>query len=190
MHDEHARCQQSDTNIFEYASDDPLLPIEEDEVILEVTADTGAVDNVANPRDLPGFAIQESYGSMNGKHFVGAGAERIENQGEVKLSMKPVDGGGKLGATFQAADITRALMSITKVCDSAPGTTVTFDSKVGLVKRGGRDIAKFYRKGGLYVMKVKVKKPMETTDTKHVNFANDKNETRPASGFPRQGLKR
>ena len=190
MHDEHARCQQSDTNIFEYASDDALLPIEEDEVILEVTADTGAVDNVANPRDLPGFAIQESHGSKNGKHFVGAGAERIENQGEVKLSMKPVDGGGKLGATFQAADITRALMSITKVCDSAPGTTVTFDSKVGLVKRGGRDIAKFYRKGGLYVMKVKVKKPMETTDTKHVNFANDKNETRPASGFPRQGLKR
>ena len=63
-------------NIFEY-EDDPLLPIAEDEVILEVTADTGAVDNVANPKELPGFEVKESYGSRNGRHFMGAGAERI-----------------------------------------------------------------------------------------------------------------
>ena len=164
--------------VFEY-EDDLIMPVEEDEVIFEITADTGAVDNVMNPREIPGFPIKESYGSKNGKHFMGAGAERIINEGEVRLSMSPVDGRGKLGGTFQAADITRTLMSISKVCDSAPDTSVTFTSKDGVVRRKGRDIAKFYRKGGLYVMQVKVKKPKPE----------DRNDGK-ASDFPRQGLKR
>jgi len=176
LHSKSMNDDDDDMNIFEY-EDDPLMPLGDDEVILEVTADTGAVDNVANPRELPGFAIRESAGSRNNKHFVGAGAERIKNEGEVKLSMEPVDGGKKLGVVFQAADITRALLSISKVCDSAPDTTVTFDSKAGVVKRKGKDIAKFYRKGGLYVMKVRVRKPKADAD-------------QPAMDFPRQGASR
>jgi len=168
-------------NIFEY-EDDPLMPIGDDEVILEVTADTGAVDNVANPRELPGFKVQESPGSRNGKHFMGAGAERIKNEGQVKLSMEPIAGGKKLGATFQAAEITRALMSISKVCDSAPDTTVTFDSKAGIVTRRGKEIAKFPRKGGLYVMQVRVKKP-KNEEPKNGN-------DRPTKDFTRQGVNR
>ena len=171
-----------------------LLPVEDDEVILEITADTGAVDNVTNPKELPGFPISESYGSRNGKHFLGAGAERIRNEGEVKLSMEPVDGGQRLGSTFQAADITRTLMSISKVCDSAPDTKVTFDSRKGVVTRKGRSIATFQRKGGLYVMRVKVKKPKTSTESQPVGKdAATRDRPRddgPAAGFPRQGLKR
>ena len=190
-HDES--CENGDVNLFEY-EEDMLLPVEDDEVILEITADTGAVDNVTNPKELPGFPISESYGSRNGKHFLGAGAERIRNEGEVKLSMVPLDGGQRLGSTFQAADITRTLMSISKVCDSAPDTKVTFDSQKGVVTRKGRSIATFQRKGGLYVMRVKVKKP--TTDTQsHPTSRNATTNDRsrddgPAAGFPRQGLKR
>jgi hypothetical protein len=172
-----------DINIFEYEVDH-LCPVEDDEVVLEVTADTGAVDNVMNPNEIPGFPIKPSFGSRNGKHFMGAGAERIENKGEVRLSMKPTDGGQKLAGTFQAADITRTLMSISKVCDSAPDTTVEFSAKEGIVKRKGRPIAKFYRKGGLYVMRVKVKKPASTPES------GPDVAMRGASDFPRQGTKR
>ena len=184
--DMHSREIQRDinynddgANIFEY-EDDLLLPVEDDEVILEITADTGAVDNVMNPREIPGFPIKESYGSKHGKHFMGAGAERIRNEGEIRLSMEPTDGGKKLGSTFQAADITRTLLSISKVCDAAPDTSVTFTSKEGIVRRQGRDVAKFYRKGGLYVMRVKVKKPKPDPNDGGGN----------ASSFPRQGAKR
>jgi len=185
--------KDGDVSLCEY-EEDMLLPVEDDEVILEITADTGAVDNVTNPKELPGFHISESYGSRNGKHFLGAGAERIRNEGEVKLSMEPVDGGQRLGSTFQAADITRTLMSISKVCDSAPETKVTFDSHKGVVTRRGRSIATFQRKGGLYVMKVKVKKPK--TDTQSQPMGKDgaigsrPRDDGPAAGFPRQGLKR
>ena len=174
-----AEQEYSEANIFEY-EDEPLMPVQEDEVILEVTADTGAVDNVGSEEDFPGFEVQESPGSRKGQHFVGAGAERIKNKGEIKISMEPTDGGKqKLGATFQIADVTRSLMSISKVCDAAPGTTVTFDSQKGVVKRRGRDIATFHRKGGLYVMRVKVKKPKS-----------EDGAGAPAVGFPRQGVKR
>ena len=111
---------------------------------------------------------------------MGAGAERIRNEGEIRLSMEPTDGGKKLGSTFQAADITRTLLSISKVCDAAPDTSVTFTSKEGIVRRQGRDVAKFYRKGGLYVMRVKVKKPKPDPNDGGGN----------ASSFPRQGAKR
>jgi len=185
--------EDGDMNLFEY-EEDMLLPVEDDEVILEITADTGAVDNVTNPKELPGFPIAESYGSRNGKHFLGAGAERIRNEGEVKLSMVPLDGGQRLGSTFQAADITRTLMSISKVCDSAPDTKVTFDSHKGVVTRKGRSIATFQRKGGLYVMRVKVKKPTANVEShpasKDATTRDRPRDDGPAAGFPRQGLKR
>ena len=92
-----------------------------------------------------------------------------------------MDGSGKLGGTFQAADITRTLMSISKVCDSAPDTSVTFTAKDGIVRRKGRDIAIFYRKGGLYVMQAIVKKPRLENTNKLEGVASD---------FPRQGQKR
>ena len=146
-------------NILE-AENDPLMNTDEDGyVTLELTGDTGAVDHVMSPDEVPGHQVQESAGSKAGRGFIGPAGERIDNLGQLALDMQAQETGQKLTATFQAAEVTRALMSISKICDSGEGTKVVFDSKQGLVTRKGRELAKFHRKGGLYVMKVRVRTP-------------------------------
>ena len=144
-------------NILE-TEDDPLMNADEDGyVMLELTGDTGAVDHVMSPDEVPGQALKESPGSKAGRGFLGPAGERIDNLGQLELDMQTEETGQQLYATFQAADVTRALMSISKICDSGEGTKVVFDSKQGVVTRQGREMARFHRKGGLYVMRVKVK---------------------------------
>ena len=132
-------------------------------IMIEVTGDTGAVDHVMSPDAVPGCKVAESPGSRSGRGFIGPSGEKIENLGEMALDVLSDETGQELTATFQAADVTRALMSISKICDSGKDTKVSFDSREGVVTRRGRVLARFHRKGGLYVMKMRVRKPKETT---------------------------
>ncbi len=77
----------------------------------------------------------------------------------MKVQMEQVDDGLTFGATFQAADVTRALMSIAKICDSGPKTIVAFDSEKGVITRAGKEIGRFKRKNGLYTTQVRMRKP-------------------------------
>ena len=124
-------------------------------------ATTGAVDHVMNPAAIlsTGIEVIESAGSRDGRGFIGPGGERIENEGEMKVQMEQVDDGLTFGATFQAADVTRALMSIAKICDSGPKTVVAFDSEKGVITRAGKEIGRFKRKNGLYTTQVRMRKP-------------------------------
>ena len=77
---------------------------------------------MANAEDMPGYPINESDGSKNGRGFVGPEGTRIANEGEVHLNM--VGPQGPMTSTFQVAKVTRPLMSIAKICDR--GHSVTF----------------------------------------------------------------
>lgn len=67
----------------------------------------------------------------------------------MKLNMQSIVG-VPLSSVFQAAGVTRALMSAGRVCDQ--GMICTFDKeKAIVVTPNGREVCGFERRGGLYV---------------------------------------
>ena len=63
-----------------------------------------------------------------------------------------------LTSTFQLARVTRPLMSVSKICDS--GLTAHFDREKAVVRDArGKTVTVFKRVGGLYICKMKLKKP-------------------------------
>ena len=92
-----------------------------------------------------------SAGSRNGHNFVTANGDRMKNRGEAHLQMIEPQG-GRIKSTFQVADVTRALYSVSKICDE--GCVVTFDATEGVVTKDGKVITRFKREGGLYVVEM------------------------------------
>ena len=164
-------------HILEYDADD-VLAAEDGEIIIEVTIDSGSVEHVMNREEVPTCAVLESPGSRMGKNFMAANGTKLPNEGEFHLEVHPEGSMKGLNAVVQAANVTRPLFSVSKICDASTDTEVTFNSKICQVKKGGRLVATFYRKGGLYTAKMRV------------NDRSIKKDSREASSFPRQGVKR
>ena len=87
-----------------------------DEVTIVVAADSGAVTNVINPSKLPAGCVPTG---ANAEHFVGASGEHIERYGEVDTVASSSH--GKVACAWQAADVTRAVHSISKVAGPQHG---------------------------------------------------------------------
>jgi len=138
-------------------NDDALnLEGEWEEITLSVTADSGAGNHIVDADDIPGYSIEESAASRAGKGFVAANKQVIANEGQAMLNL--MAGDRKMKSTFQVAKVSRALMSIGKICDQ--GHKVIFDKNEGKVlDSNGKMICKFVRRGGLYVMDVKLMAP-------------------------------
>ena len=143
-----------------------VLPVAEwiDQVI-EVTLDSGACDHILDMADAPGYAnfLVESPGSRRDQQYiVGNGAE-VPNEGQVTLNLE-ASGNGKGGggnlikSIFQVAEITRPLMSVSRVCEL--GHKCVFDDeKAEVIAKDGTVLCTFRRKGGLDVAEMKLKAP-------------------------------
>ena len=108
-----------------------------------------------NPEDCPGAAIRKSEGSKAGRGFLAADNNRIANEGETELNL--VTGQRQIRSTFQMAKVSRPLMSVGKICDA--GHKMLFDSKCAIVyDLKGKEICRFMRKGGLYLIKFRIKR--------------------------------
>ncbi len=69
--------------------EEELNTAEQDEfIVVDVAADSGAGDNVASKADAPGYEVRESAMSRRGGKFVGAGNHKFPNQGEMLLHME------------------------------------------------------------------------------------------------------
>ena len=56
----------------------------------------------------------------------------------------------KIKSTFQVAEVTRPLMSVSRVCDQ--GLTCSFtDTHALVLDKAGKTVVKFDRRGGLYI---------------------------------------
>ncbi len=163
-------------HILEYDADD-VLAAEDGEIIIEVTMDSGSVEHVMNREEVPTCAVLESQGARLGKNFMAANGTKLPNEGEFHLEVLPEGAEKGLNTVVQAANVTRPLFSVSKICDASNDTEVTFNRRICQVKKGGRVVATFHRKGGLYVARMRVKD-------------RSKKDNRDASGFPRQGVKR
>jgi hypothetical protein len=124
---------------------------------ITIALDSGAGNHVAGPSDIEGFSIEPSRASKKGLGFIAANGAKILNLGEARVSMKEPTNGQVINSTFQVADVSRPLYSVSKICDE--GCEVHFCGTHAWVTKGGAEIAKFPRERGLYVAEMMLGKP-------------------------------
>ena len=129
----------------------------ETEILL--TLDSGCCDHILDIADAPGYqgALQESAGSKRGQRFVVGTGERVPNRGQIKLRLKSKgDDGVMMSSIFQVAEITRPLMSVSKICDQ--DLICIFEkTHARIVDKQNNVVARFEREGGLYTCTMKLR---------------------------------
>ena len=85
----------------------------------------------------------------------------MPNQGQFELSLEAATGNGvfrPVASTFQVADLTRPLMSVSQVCEI--GNECVFkDDHALVVDPRGEVVCRFERQAGLYVTTMRLKQP-------------------------------
>ena len=173
------------------AATEDAVYVAEETVEIEVTMDSGAVDHVIGPKDLPANAVvQDSKGRRANRNFTAANGTAMNNYGEVSVVMEDIDTQSSANGTFAVTDVTRALHATSRIADNNCTIVFTKDEcKVykGEIRINGRTPLTTYRiKGGLYVRRVKLRTGrMQPAARPKTNGA-----VRPAAGFTGQGNKR
>ena len=149
-----------EANVLELQDFEEVLAAESEEpefFEIEVAADSGCAEHVADKLSAPNHTLAESRMSRAGFAFLAADGGEIPNEGEMTLNMVS-DEKAPIRSTFQAAKVTRPLMSIFRFCDN--GNEVFFTKNEGIVRNSkGVTIARFPRQRGLYVGKFKLRNP-------------------------------
>ena len=84
----------------------------------------------------------------------------IDAEGEMFVTMlAPGCGDGEFLSCFQAAKVTRPLLSVTKLTDSGQLHVICKKEEALVIDSQQRVLAIFKRNGGLYTAKMKVKNP-------------------------------
>ena len=136
-----------------------VMPEEEPEYIdVEMTLDTGATVHSADRLDFPGCNVLESPGSKAGQHFQSACKKLIANEGQADIEMVAPEG-VDMALTVQIAKISRPLLSVTKMTESGNLEVVCRKDEARVLDMKGRTVARFPRKGGLYVCVMKYRNP-------------------------------
>ena len=155
---------------IEYEDDDDDLVMElEEEVEVHVALDTGSVAHCVGPKDIPGSIRVKPPASGKIRNFVGAGGDGIKNHGEALVQLVQEDG-TIINSMFQVADVVRPPHSASQICDGTEEKhhEVLFTREAAHVVPEGtlsrllatiNVIAKYPRRGGLYVAKMKARRP-------------------------------
>ena len=128
---------------------------------LECCLDTGSSVHAVNRLEIPGYEVVESPGSRAGQQFQAAGGSLIDNEGQALLALVPPDDDTKhpVSIKMQVAKVTRPLISVPKLTEGDK-LNVLCKEKEALVKTPqGQIVARFKRKGGLYVCMMRVTNP-------------------------------
>lgn len=92
-----------------------------------------AAESVA-PKGMDRFVeLRKSLGSNRGPTFLSASGDKLPNLGEKRFDMA-IEDGSWVTATFQVADITRPLCSVSRMCGMS--TRVVFELGGGYVETG------------------------------------------------------
>ena len=146
------------THLMEATSPAQVMVNEASWVEFEVALDSGCTDHVCSDLDAPGYALEESAASRCGGGFTIGDGGILPNQGQKKLHLES-DAKLSIDSIFQIARVARPLMSVGRICDL--GNHIAFtDSTATVVAPDGTQVCQFVRKdGGLYVAKLKLKRP-------------------------------
>ena len=144
-----------------YDPEEEMLAAATEKVTIRPAIDSGSVDNVIHPKELPCDA--EPAPNTTGSHFVGANNSRIEKFGTCKTVLE--SDCGQVGCDWQLADVTRPLHSVSRVAGPKDGPgkqDVLFSNKKAVVVPPGiveeilkriKPVAEYEREGNLYVGK-------------------------------------
>jgi hypothetical protein len=167
-------------NVIDFADDDDEdeIMMAEEEVEIWVVSDSGAVKHMANPKHIPGTV--RVVRPAKARRFVTANNQPIEDYGEAQVDLE-MEGGAEISNVFQVADVSRPLHSTSTICDANHEMLYTKHEAV-VVPEGALSkflasvnvVAKYQRRGGLYMAKMKAKDP----------------RLRRKSGFARPGARR
>ena len=83
---------------------------------VKVIMDSGAAESVCPRAMAPRFIIHDSIASRSGVNFTSANVGKIMNLGEQHVPVCLSNGANTI-ATFQVADVSRPLMSVSKLCE-------------------------------------------------------------------------
>jgi hypothetical protein len=124
---------------------------------LEAVVDSGAAESVAPSSMAPWLPTKPSEGSRRGQCYLSASGAKLENKGEKRFDMVTAEGNWA-EATFQVAEVTRPLCSVTKICDR--GNRVVFEAEGGYIQNYATGVkTKFSRQNNVYVMEMFVEEP-------------------------------
>ena len=116
--------------------------------------DSGASESVAHPSMSPQYEITPSAGSLAGQKYISASGDVIPNLGEQVLDVV-MDDGNATKIKYQTCDVSRALNSISEICDAggAEGQYVLFSKWGGTILNPatGRRVP-FEREDGIYTL--------------------------------------
>ena len=104
-----------------------------EDVEFEVALDSGSVVHVCARTDTPGYDLQPSPGSRRGQQFMMGDGGKVDNQGQVALNLSNGGPSSVNHSVFQAANVTRPLMSVGRICDE--GFHVDFQKEYAVVSR-------------------------------------------------------
>ena len=129
---------------------------------IDLTLDSGCVDHIIDLGDCPGyeaFMVESAKSKRKQGYIVGNGA-RVPNEGEVCLNLEhdPHGFGNLIKSTFQVAEVTRPLMSVSRICDLGMECRFKHDEAL-VVNEQGKTVARFARQGGLYIARMRLKPP-------------------------------
>ena len=110
---------------------------------------SGAAESVAPPTTCPHMPLAESPCSRAGQGYRTAAGERLRNKGQRHIQAW-TDEGCPVGMTYQVADVTRPLTSVSKMC--AAGNVVTFTAEGSTIKNLWTGASMHFGRGsGVYV---------------------------------------
>ena len=112
----------------------------------------------ADRLDFPGCNVVESPGSKAGQHFQSACKKLIANEGQAHIEMVAPEG-VDMALTVQIAKISRPLLSVTEMTESGNLKVVCMKDEALVLDKKDKTVAKFPRKGGLYVCLMKYRNP-------------------------------
>ena len=142
--------------------DDVILNVDNwEDIMIEVGLDSGACRHVMVRESAPGYHVHESNSSRRGLGFVVGNGEHIPNEGQFVVSFDADNGQGSttpLACTFQVADLTRPLTSVSQICEQ--GFKVEFkDTHALVIDSSGETVCMFQRSGQLYTNQMILKAP-------------------------------
>jgi hypothetical protein len=119
---------------------------------VELLADSGAVDNVGDPREFPEYRVKPSAGSLAGLSYVAANKGKIANEGEQHLRLCSMDGSFGFKMKIQSAAVSRPILSVARLVEN--DNDVSFSKTGGTIKnRTTGWIVRFEHKHGVYVLR-------------------------------------
>ena len=134
-----------------------------------MAVDSGSVAHCVGPKDIPGSIRVRTPPSGKIRNFVGAGGDGIKNYGEAAVELIQ-ENSNVVTTDFQVADVVRPLHSVSKICDGVDEKhhEMLYTREAGYVVPEGtlsrflaniNVIARYPRRGGLYVAKMKARRP-------------------------------